>query len=176
MRARQAAALAVTISALTLGASACGGGSPAPKTTAAQERTAEAQWRTGLFEWRRTMLHALDGLSLIFSTDASVSELSRSGTRSSTGLTLYVHRLSRCATVVRLLGPVPQPFEQSRVYALEACKRLQQGVGKVSEVVDDLRHGRAVDPLDPIGDASNLLATGQTELSTAVEALDASSA
>ncbi len=176
MRPRQVAALAATIPALALGISACGGSGSATKPTPAQERTAEAQWRAGLFGWRRTMLHALDGLSVIFSTDASLSDLGRAHSRVSTGLLLYEGRLEQCTSTVRLLGPVPPPFVQARVYALEACKRLEQGVGKVELVVGNLRHGRPVDPIDPLGDATVLLATGQTELSTAVQALDASSA
>jgi hypothetical protein len=176
MVARQAAVLAVAVSALALGASACGGGASTTKTSAAQEQTVEAKWRAGLFEWRRSMLEALDGLSVVFSTDASLAELSHEGSRASTGFARYRSRLLRCAAAVRRLGPVPPPYEQAQVYALQACRFLEQGIGKVTVVVGRLRRGAAVDPMDPLGNASVLLATGQTELTTAVQALDASSA
>ena len=91
-------------------------------------------------------------------------------------LTTFEARISTCSDKLRELGPAPQPFEQSRIYALEACKWLNQGIGKVNQVVADLRRGMAIDPIDPLGNATVLLATGQTELSTAVDALDAPSA
>jgi hypothetical protein len=122
------------------------------------------------------MLNALDGLSLVFATDGSVADLSRSGSGSSTRLTAFEGRISTCSDRLRSLGPAPQPFEQSRIYALEACKFLNEGVGRVNQVVADLRHGIAIDPIDPLGNATVLLASGQTELSTAVDALDAPSA
>jgi hypothetical protein len=178
MRARELVALVVFVPALALGPSACGGGGGggAAKPTAAQLETLEAKWRAGLLDWRRAMLHGLDGLSLIFATDGSVAALSRAGSGSSTRLTTFEGRIATCSDKVRLLGPAPEPFQQSRVYALEACKRLSAGISRVNEVVADLRHGIAVDPIDPLGDATVLLATGQTELSTAVDALDAPSA
>jgi hypothetical protein len=176
MRTRTSVALAVLVPALALGAAACGGSSKQDQPTAKQLATTETKWRSGLFEWRHTMLKALDGLSLVFSTDGSVADLSRSESRSSVRLSLFEGRIATCTSQVRQLGPAPEPFAQARVYALEACKRLKEGVGKVDQVVADLRHGFAVNPIDPLGNASILLAAGQTELSTAVEALDEPSA
>ena len=178
MRARELVVLAVLLPALALGSAACGGGASGSgtKPTAAQLQTMETEWRAGLVEWRQAMLHALDGLSLVFATDGSVAGLSRSRSGSSTHLTTFEGRISTCSDKVRRLGPAPQPFEQSRIYALEACKRLNQGIGRINQVVADLRHGMPVDPIDPLGNATVILATGQTELSTAVEALDAPSA
>ncbi len=176
MKARQRVALAVLLPALALGASACGGSGEATKPTSAQSRTTETEWRAGLLDWRRAMLHALDGLSLVFATDGSVADLSRSASGSSSKLLKFEGPIATCSDKVRVLGPPPDAFEQSRVYALEACRRLNEGIGLVNEVVADLRHGIAVDPIDPLGNATVLLATGQTELSTAVDALDAPSA
>ena len=178
MRARELVVLAVLLPALALGAAACGGGGSGSgaKPTAAQLETMKTEWRSGLIQWRHAMLNALDGLSLVFATDGSVADLSRSGSSSSTRLTTFEGRISTCSDELRRLGPAPQPFEQSRVYALEACKWLNEGIGRVNQVVADLRHGIAIDPIDPLGDATVLLATGQTELSTAVDALDAPSA
>jgi hypothetical protein len=177
MRARECVALAFLVPALALGASACGGsGGRGAKPTAAQRQAAESKWRAGLLEWRRAMLHALDGLSLVFATDGSVADLSLRSSASSTRLVRFEGPITTCSDTVRLLGPAPDPFDQSRIFALEACRRLKEGIGKVNEVVADLRHGIAVDPIDPLGDATVLLAAGQTELSTAVDALEAPSA
>ena len=73
----------------------------------------KTEWRAGLIHWRHTMLNALDGLSLVFATDGSVADLSRSGSGSSTRLTKFEGRISTCSDKLRGLGPAPQPFEQS---------------------------------------------------------------
>jgi hypothetical protein len=176
MRARERVALAVLVPALALGASACGGSSGGTKPTVEQLRTTETKWRAGLLEWRRAMLNALDGLSLVFATDGSVGDLSRVASGSSAKLLKFEGPIGTCSSKVRLLGPAPEAFAQSRIYALAACKRLNDGVVLVNQVVADLRHGIATDPIDPLGNATVLLTTGQTELSTAVEAMDVPSA
>jgi hypothetical protein len=176
MRARTTLVLAVLVPALALGVAACGGSSKSTRPKPIALKTIETRWRTGLVQWRREMLKALDGLSLVFATNGSVAELSHQQSRASARLSLFEGRLQTCTDQVHELGPAPEPFVQARVYALEACKRLKEGVGKVDQVVADLRHGFAVDPIDPIGNASMLLAAGQTELSTAVQALEEPSA
>jgi hypothetical protein len=176
MRARTSLVLAVLLPALALGAAACGRSAKETQPSPTELKTIETQWRIGLVEWRHTMLKALDGLSIVFATNGSVSDLSNKASRASARLSLFEGRLDTCTAQVHQLGPAPEPYAQARVYALEACKRLKEGVGKVDEVVADLRHGFAVDPIDPIGNASMLLAAGQTELSTAVQALEEPSA
>ena len=178
MRARELVVLAVLFPALALGASACGGsGAGEAKPTASQIQATETKWRAGLLVWRRVMLHALDGLSpSSLRPTARCRILSQARSPSSAKLLRFESPIATCSAKVRLLGPAPEAFLQSRIYALEACKRLNEGVGEVNQVVADLRHGIAIDPIDPLGNATVLLATGQTELSTAVDALDAPSA
>ena len=107
MRARELVVLAVLFPALVLGVAACGGGGSGSgaKPTAAQLEAMKTEWRAGLIQWRHTMLNALDGLSLVFSTDGSVADLSRSGSGSSTRLTTFEGRISTCSDKLRAARP-----------------------------------------------------------------------
>ena len=58
-------------------------------------------------------------------------------------------------------------------YALRACDTLEKGEHAVEGVVGSLRRGGGYDTLDPLSGAGDLLSTGQSELTTAMHALNA---
>ena len=58
-------------------------------------------------------------------------------------------------------------------YALKACDTLERGEHAVEGVVGSLRRGGGYDTLDPLSGAGDLLSTGQSELTTAMRALNA---
>jgi len=173
MKARRVAALTLSLPALALGAGACGGsGSTTTKTSAAQQRAIEQHWRSGFVLWRRDTQHALNGLSVIFSTQASLDGIRREGTRLSAALAGFESTLLGCTNAIHRLGPVPDPFATAGRYALRACKSLEKGEHAVEGVVGHLRRGEGFDTLDPLSSAGDLLSTGQAELTTAGRALD----
>jgi len=105
MKARQVAALALLISALALGAAACGSsGAKTTKTSAAEQRVIERHWRSGFVLWRRKTQNALDGISVIFSTQAALEGIRKTGTRLSASLAV-TGGLSR-QEVVRLSAAI----------------------------------------------------------------------
>ena len=172
MKARQVAALALLIPALALGAAACGGsGAKTTKTSAAQQRLMEKHWRSGFVLWRRQTQHALDGLSVIFSTQATLQGIRKAGTHLSASLSGYEATLLGCSRTIHSLGPVPEVFSTAGRYALRACKSLEKGERMVEGVVGDLRHGGGFDTLDPLSGAGDVLSTGQAQLTTANTAL-----
>jgi hypothetical protein len=77
---------------------------------------------------------------------------------------------------VRSLGPVPEVFAMAGRYAMRACASLEQGERAVETVVETLRRGEGFDTLDPLDGAGDLLSAGQAQVTTAVRALDTSSA
>ena len=157
----------LVILALTLGACACGGTIARTTTSAAQVKAAEARWRVGLERWRASMLRALDGISLIFSRQASLAALEARHSNISVRLVRYELTLAGCTVVLRRIGPVPQPLQFSRQYASQACRDLERGGRLVVEAVSQLGHLASVDPLDR---ASIPLSSGQSELTTAIRA------
>lgn len=168
MRARQGAAylFVVPALALALGAAGCGGSGAATTTDTAQARLAETHWRAGLIRWRRDMLHALDGISVLFSTTASLSDLNARHSRDSIVLARDEATLVGCTTRVERLGPVPRPFRVSHKYALLACQKLEEGEQLVETAVVRLRKSAPpTDPLssgaDPLDQASEPLGTGR---------------
>jgi hypothetical protein len=175
MKARHVAALALLFPALALGAVACGGGSSGggTKTSAEQQRAAEQHWRSGLTRWHRSTQNALNGISIIFSTQASLDHIRLAGTAASSTLTGFEGTLNHCSSTIHALGPVPAVFATAGRYALKACKTLEQGEHAVEGVVGSLRHGGGYDTLDPLSGAGDLLSTGQSELTTAMRALNA---
>jgi hypothetical protein len=177
MNARQVAALALALPALALGAAACGGsGGSSTKTTAAQQRIAENHWRSGFMLWRRATPNALDGISVIFSTQAALDGIRRPGTHLSSTLVLFEATLIGCSETIHRLGPVPDVFATAGRYAVRACKSLEKGEHEVEGVVGSLRRGGGFDTLDPLSGAGDLLSTGQAELTTAGHALETASA
>jgi hypothetical protein len=176
MEARNLVLVVVILSTLALGAAACGGTSGKSKNDAAQQRAAEAHWRTGLLEWKRSTQHALNGISILFATQASLDSIRREGSASSATLVGFEHTLGRCSETIQALGPVPEVFATAGRYARRACNSLEKGEHAVEGVVGTLRHGGGFDTLDPLSGAGDLLSTGQAELTTAVRALDTASA
>jgi len=171
MDVRRAAALALVIPALALGVAACGENG-ASRGNVKQQHAAEVHWKKGLLRWHRSTQHALDGLSILFSTDGALTELVTLTSKASVSLELFEGVLVRCTTTVRSLGPVPPAFAIAGRYALRTCKSLEQGERAVEVVVGRIRHGGELDTLDPLSGAGDLLSTGQAELTTTVHALD----
>lgn len=174
MKARHAAALALLLPALALGSASCGGSSgKQPKPTAAQQRAAEQHWRSGLRRWHLSTQNALDGISIIFATQASLDGIRNAASRSSSSLRGFEGTLLDCSSTIRALDPVPVVFAPVRSYALRACKTLEHGGHALDGVVGNLRHGGGYNTLNPLSDAGNLLSTGQSELIATMRALDA---
>jgi hypothetical protein len=175
MKARQVAALALLIPAIALGAAACGAsGGSKTKTSAAQQRLIAKHWRSGFVLWHRRTQHALDGISVIFATQASLDGIRNASSRLSASLASFDATLHGCSDTIRRLGPVPAVFATAGRYAMRACKSLEQGEHAVEGVVGNLRHGGGFATLDPLSGAGDLLSTGQADLTTANPALLAS--
>lgn len=173
MKARQVAALALFLPALALGAAACGGSNASEtKTSAKQQRLLEQHWRAGLVRWHRSTQNALDGISIIFATQASLDNIRKEGSRASSTLLRYEATLIRCSRTLRRLGPVPPMFATAGRYAVRACVSLEKGEHAVEGVVGSLRRGGGFDTLDPLSGAGDLLSNGQAQLTTAMHALN----
>lgn len=175
MKARHAAVLAFLLPTLALGTVACGGGSSSAdtKTSAEQQRAAEQHWRSGLKLWHHSTQHALNGISIIFSTQASLDKIRKPGTAASSTLSGFEGTLVHCSRTIHALGPIPALFVTAGRYALKACDTLERGEHAVEGVVGSLRRGGGYDTLDPLSGAGDLLSTGQSELTTAMRALNA---
>ncbi len=171
MKLQGGSALVVVILALALGLSACGG-SNAKKPNAKAVAAAQARWRTGLLQWRRAMLRALNGMSLILSTDGSLVLLKDVRSPTSARLEALTSTLDHCSTAVEQIGAVPATFETAHKLALVACKTLGQGDDLVRGVVVKIRNGGALDSLDPVPGAGDAYSMGQNQLTTAVRALN----
>jgi hypothetical protein len=172
MTARHTAALTLLVSALALGATACGGsGTPTAKTSAAHQRLIDRQWRSGFVVWRRETQNALDGISVIFATVDSLDGIRKAGTHLSVSLAGFEATLLGCSKTLRSLGPVPDVFAIAGRYARRACKSFEQGGHVVEGAVGSLRRGNGFNTLDPLNGAGNLLSTGQAELTTASRSL-----
>lgn len=173
MRASRGAACMLVILALALGASACGGSSTGTTTaSAAAIRTAEAHWRTGLVRWHKSMLGALDDISVVFSTDAGVAALQTSGTRGYRELTRDERALASCSVRIGALGPAPDTMAAARGYALMACANFERGEKLVEAAVREIRTSM---PLNPLDAATGPLSTGESEMNAAAVALTAGS-
>jgi hypothetical protein len=172
MELRKRAAVAVLVPGLALGLAACGGGSAGPKKATVPPKVLERHWRAGLMQWRHSTQQALNGISVIFSTEASLVDLGRGRSKSSRSLVVYEHVLIRCSSTVRGLGPVPPGFELAGHYALLACTNLEKGEQGVEALVIKLRHGQGLDTLDPLTGAGGQLSMGQAALDTVVHALN----
>jgi hypothetical protein len=170
--------LALILPTLVLGAVACGGSGKGTttKTSAAEQRRLEQRWRNGLIQWHRTTQSALDGISIIFSTQASLDNIRKEHTKASTSLAVYEATLTQCSRKLSSLGPVPATFALAGRYAVRACANLEKGGHAVEGVVGSLRRGGGFNTLDPLSNAGNLLSAGQAELTTAMHALETGSA
>ena len=172
MELRKRAVVAVLVPGLALGLTACGGGSAGARKTTVPPKVAERHWRAGLMRWRHSTQQALNGISVIFSTEASLVDLGRGRSKSSRSLVVYEHVLIRCSSTVRGLGPVPPGFELAGHYALLACTNLEQGERGVEALVVKLRHGQGFDTLSPLTGAGGQLSMGQAALDTVFHALN----
>jgi len=172
MTARNAAAMALAALVLALGVTACGGGGESKNTTSVQEKVMRQHWRAGIVRWHRDTQHALNGLSVIFSTEASLVNLGRGESRTSHSLVSFESVLVGCSRTVRALGPVPAGFELAGRYALEACSNLEKGERGVEALVGRLRKGQGFDTLDPLTGAGSLLSMGQAQLTTVLHAMN----
>jgi hypothetical protein len=122
--------------------------------------------------WRHSTQQALNGLSMIFSTEASLVDLGRGRSKSSHSLVTYEHVLIRCSSTVRRLGPVPPGLELTGRYALLACSNLEKGERGVEALVVKLRHGDGFDTLSPLTGAGGQLSMGQAQLDTVFHSLN----
>ena len=172
MELRKRAAVAVLVPGLALGLAACGGGSPGAKKATVPPQVAARHWRAGIMQWRHSTQQALNGISVIFSTEASFVELGRGRSKSSKSLVVYERVLIGCSRTVRGLGPVPPGLELAGHYALLACTNLEKGERGVQAVVVKLRHGEGFDTLNPLTDAGGQLSMGQADLDTVFHALN----
>jgi hypothetical protein len=173
MKARNGAVFAVFLSLLVLGSAACGSSSGSGRTTQTVDPKVVAQhWKAGLVRWHHVTQHALNGISLIFSTESSLVDLGTGHSKSSGSLTMYEHVLIRCTTTIKGLGPVPPGLELAGRYALETCAYLEKGERGVEALVVKLRHGQGYDTLDPLIGAGSLLSSGQAQLTTTMHALN----
>jgi hypothetical protein len=125
-----------------------------------------------MIQWRHSTQQALNGISVIFSTEASLVQLSRGRSTSSKSLVVYEHVLIRCSSTVRRLGPVPPGLELAGHYALLACTNLEKGERGVEALVVKLRHGEGFDTLSPLTGAGGELSMGQAALDTVFHALN----
>jgi hypothetical protein len=163
---RRAAACTVAALALLLGAAACGGSGTSKQQQAAAAKAA-THWRTGLDRWHRQMRQALDGISLLFSTTGSLSDMTVRHTRASRALIAFEQTLATCSASVRRLGPQPQGFGFARRYALQACHSLEQGEKELEAAVLGMKNGAGADlsrATGPLSDGQNELAVVETAL------------
>jgi hypothetical protein len=149
---RLAPTSAVVLAALVfgLGAASCGGGGQSEEEAAA-DRQAQVRWQTGLARWRADMLGALNGISLLLSTAASVDLLRSGDVRTTARLDGFEQRLAACHVTIGRLGEAPESLAAARREALRACRSLESGAQLVHDGVASWRIGR--------GDASISRAT-----------------
>jgi hypothetical protein len=172
MELRKRAVVAVLVPGLALGLAACGGGGATDKKPTVSPQVAARHWKAGLMRWRHSTQQALNGISVIFSTEASLVDLGRGRSKSSHSLVIYEQVLTRCSSTVRGLGPVPPELELAGRYALLACTNLEKGERGVEALVVRLRHGQGFDTLSPLTGAGGQLSMGQAQLNTVFHALN----
>jgi hypothetical protein len=162
----------LVVLAFALGASACGSTTHAgTKASAAQLEAAKAHWRAGLGRWQRSMIAALDGISVLFSTETTLVDLQADHSHATLKLAAFESTLTNCDEALAQIGPVPPSFALSGRYASRACKNLELGERMVEQAVRQMKDNTLIDPMDPLHSASGPLATGQQEIVTASAAL-----
>jgi len=169
MSARHARALAILVLACVLGGAGCGGGKN--ESAALQARTA-ARWRSGLLTWNHRMLHALDEISLLLSTQEAIATLDEPHSKVRSALAPFELTLAGCSATVERLGPEPQALAAARGYALAACANLERGDRLIEAAVHGLSSGAGGD----LESATAPLSDGQSEMMVATQTLAPSSA
>ncbi|HWE80311.1 MAG TPA: hypothetical protein VG265_01560 [Gaiellaceae bacterium] len=172
MRGPRGAGVMLAALAFALGLSACGGTKhTATKPSAATIEAANAHWRAGLGRWRHSMLEALDGISLLFSTETTLADLQAIHSHATLRLAAFESTLTNCDEALARIGPAPPSFALSGRYASRACKNLELGERMVEQAVRQMKDNTLIDPMDPLHTASGPLSTGQQEIVTASAAL-----
>jgi hypothetical protein len=162
-RPRQALLLALAAACL-LGVAGCGA---AKKPSAASSPRAAARWRGGLDAWNHAMLHALDEISVLLSTQQAVESLAEPHSKLRAELEPFEHTLAGCSATVRRLGPEPAGLPAARGYALAACAELERGEAFVAAALS----GPAGGALGELARATAPLSAGQEDLAVAIRAL-----
>jgi two-component system response regulator NreC len=139
---------AVALAALALGVvvSACGGGGLSNEEKAAAQKSA-ARWEVVVDRWRGDMIGALNGISLLLSTGASVDLIEQGDTKTIAKLARHERTLGGCSAVIRRLGPAPEVMANVRREALRACRSLESGSRLVQDGVDRWRRGHGIGSL-----------------------------
>jgi hypothetical protein len=144
------------------------GGSATPTTTSQGSQVVVLRWKAGFERWHDSVTRALNGISVLFSTQTSFVGLQGGNPRMDRALERYERVLAGCSDSISQLGTTPPAFRLARSYALRACVNLEQGE-KLIEVADrQLRRGM---PLNPIAPAAGPLSTGQSEATSAERAM-----
>jgi hypothetical protein len=171
MRIGRAAGFSLVVLALALGTVGCGGGGHSTTNTSAKiAADHELHWRQGLVRWHRSMYGALYGISIMFSTDASVGGIADVHSRISARLVRYERTLITCNMLLARLGATPATLVLAGRYAEMACKNLAKGEKLVERAAIEIRTSM---PLDPLADASGPLSTAESEMDSALVVLQA---
>ena len=166
MRARHTRALALLLAACSLSVTACGGGGRG-KASAAAEAQAAGRWRSGLIAWHHRMLHALDEISLLLSTQEGMAMLGEPHSRAQVMLGRFELTLADCSATVERLGPEPSDLASARQYALAACASLERG----DRLVETALHGLSSGEVGDVESATAPLSDGQSEMAVATQTL-----
>jgi len=164
MRAGGAAAGTLVILALVLGTTGCGDNAKKEQAAAALAQ-ADGHWRAGVVQWRKEMLGALNGISLLFSTQSSAQLLLAADPKTEAKLDGLDATLAGCSAVISGLGPAPVELADASRSALKACANLESGVRLIRAGLKDLQGGLDGDLM---GRATAPLSDGQSELDVAV--------
>jgi hypothetical protein len=152
--------IAVSI-AFALAGCGGGGGGGTPTITPSVSAAGVQQWRIGFVQWRRSMTHAINDLSVLFSEQDTVRAIAAGNTKLVTRLFAAERVLAACSSKLRALGVTPSGYEDTRAEALLACKRLEKGAATLVADVKRLRSGHGVDLFDqlsgPLGDGQALI-------------------
>jgi hypothetical protein len=161
------AAAAVSIVVFCSVVVACGSGARGRGLGSSPPAASALRWSNELVAWHRTLLHALDGISVLFSTQVSVADLLNERSPASRALIRDEVALAHCSAAISRLGPAPAALDTAEHYALEACVNLQEGARLVLVAVHEVRTGA---PLNPLAAATGPLYTGQAEAAAAAQA------
>jgi len=115
------------------------------------------------------MLHALDEISLLLSTQEGMAMLGEPHSKAQVALGRFDLVLADCSVMVDRLGPGPPGLASARQYALAACASLERGERLVEAAVRGLSRGG----LGDIESATAPLSDGQSEMAVATQTLQA---
>jgi hypothetical protein len=165
----RAAAIGVAVLVIGLGASGCGGASGSEATSTAARDRAIASYRAGLRTWGQQMITALNDMSVLFSTQASVARIETADTAVDAKLDRLERTLTGCTAAIERLGRPPVVFVPARLHALRACVSLEKGAKLVELGVKEFRGGlgvqRFTDAAGPLGDGQDDIGVVRSELS-----------